>query len=150
MKRTITLGIILVFICITSCNKRTKASGLKISELNGVLCYPSEYIPQMTIYLKDINSDEIHKLKTEENQRQFKFTASPQGEYYLYAYTIEKTSVDSKGSVSRAKGGYTKAVPCGLNVKCNDHTLLLIKLKDKVFKDTISLCDWYGAIVPEE
>ena len=120
------------------------------SEINGVLCYPSEYIPEMTIYLKDINSQAIHKLKTKENQRLFKFSDIPRGQYFIYAYTVEKTSVDSNGSPSKAKGGYSKAVSCGLTVKCNDHQLLPIGLKDKIFRDTVSLCDWYGAIVPEE
>jgi len=117
--------------------------------LKGTLCYPSDYIPAMTIYLKEVNSDTLFTLTTSIDQEEFEFVNVPSGEYYAYAYTIEEESIDADGSKSRAGGGFTYAVLCGLSVDCLDHSLIVIKLSGNT-TETIQLCDWYGAIIPEE
>lgn len=129
----------------------TLSSNIKATkELNGTLCYPSDYIPKMTVFLQEVATGKIHKITTQEDQRSFKFSDIPFGDYYAYAYAIDQTQTDSKGNTSKASGGFTKAVPCGLSVECNDHTLIQIKVDNEITKDTISICDWYGAIVPDE
>jgi hypothetical protein len=104
----------------------------------------------MTVYLKHKDSDKIYKLTTAENQRLFKFNNIPFGDYFAYAYTIDKTLSNTSGVETKASGGYTKAVPCGLTVQCNDHSLIKIEINNKITEDTILICDWYGAIVPKE
>lgn len=132
-------------------NNDSLSSNIKTTkELNGTLCYPSDYVPKMTVFLQDVATKKIHKIITQEDQRSFKFMDVPYGDYYAYAYTIEQTLTDSEGNSSKASGGFTKAVPCGLTVECNDHTLIHIKIDNEITKDTISICDWYGAIVPGE
>jgi hypothetical protein len=138
-----TLAFIIFTVCLNACSDHTY-------EVNGVLCYPSEYIPKMTVYLKQTNSQKVYKLKTKENQRSFKFTNIPVGEYYCYSYTIDKILTDTRGIGHKASGGYTKAVPCGLTVDCKDHTLIKFKIDSNIGKDTINLCDFYGAIAPSE
>jgi hypothetical protein len=138
-----TLAFIIFTVCLSACSDHTY-------EVNGVLCYPSEYIPKMTVYLKQTNSQKVYKLKTKENQRSFKFTNIPVGEYYCYSYTIDKILTDTRGIEHKASGGYTKAVPCGLTVDCKDHTLIKFKIDSNIGKDTINLCDFYGAITPSE
>ena len=138
-----TLAFIIFTVCLRACSDRTY-------EVNGVLCYPSEYIPKMTVYLMQTNSQKVYKLKTKENQRSFKFTNIPVGEYYCYSYTIDKILTDTRGIGHKASGGYTKAVPCGLTVDCKDHTLIKFKIDSNIGKDTINLCDFYGAIAPSE
>ncbi len=138
-----TLAIIFFTVCLCACSDRKY-------ELNGVLCYPSEYIPKMTVYLKQTNSQKVYQLKTIENQRSFKFTNIPFGECCCYFYTIYKILTDTRGIESKASGGYTKAVPCGLTVDCKDHTLIKFRIDSNICKDTISICDFYGAIVPSE
>ncbi len=103
-------------------------------ELNGKLCYPSDYIPSMVVYLKEINTNQTYTLATKQNQKQFSFANIPLGNYFAYAYTVDK-----------AHGGYTNAVPCGLSYECQDHSLINIELKGQPFHDTISICDWYGS-----
>ena len=41
--------------------------------------------PKMTVYLKQTNSNKVYKQITKENQRLFKFTDIPNGEYCAYA-----------------------------------------------------------------
>ena len=137
------IGILLFVNFLTACSDKT-------GELNGVLCYPSEYIPKMNVYLKEKNSDKIYKLTTVENQRLYKFTDIAYGDYVAYAYTVDKTMSDINGVEYKSSGGYTHAVPCGLTVKCKDHSLIEIKIDKKIYSDTISICDFYGAIVPTE
>ena len=136
-------GLLFVAIYMTACVK-------KKGEINGTLCFPSEYIPKMTVYLQETNLDTTFKLTTIENQRLFKFTNIPYGKYYAFAYTIDKVYIDTNDFKFKANGGYTQVVPCGLTVNCKDHSLIIIKLNNKEFKDTISICDWYGAKVPPE
>lgn len=123
---------------------------IQTGELNGTLCFPSDYIPEMTVYLQDISNKKVYKILIQEDQRSFKFNDLPFGDYYAYAYTIEKVSSDVNGNSFKASGGFTKAVPCGLSVDCNDHSLIPIEIDAKITKDTISICDWYGALVPDE
>ncbi len=150
--------VIITFLCSCTSNNSNgvndqnvnQTANDKTTELNGVLCYPSDYIPKMTVYLKETNSDKVYKLTTTDNQRLFKFTNIPFGDYCAYAYTFDKTLTDTSGIETKASGGYTKAVPCGLTVNCNDHTLINFKIDNNISKDTISICDFYGAIVPTE
>jgi len=137
------LGILLSLLFLSACVARK-------GEINGVLCYPSDYVPSMNVYLKETHSQKIYKLTTNQDQRRFKFRNIPFGDYTAYAYTLDKVSMDRKGAQSQAKGGYTKAVACGLTIHCHDHSLIKIKIKSRRYKDTISICDFYGAIVPTE
>jgi hypothetical protein len=155
MRNTITLISVILFLysCTSSNSNQDKNqdSSNNTSELNGVLCYPSDYyIPEMTVYLRQTNSDKVYKLTTKENQSLFKFKDIPFGEYCCYAYTLDSTIEDTNGIKTKAIGGYTKAVPCGLTIDCNDHTLINFKIDSISSKDTISICDFYGAIVPNE
>lgn len=118
--------------------------------MNGSLCYPSEYIPAMTVYLKSTKSGKIYKLVTKEDQKFFKFSNIPYGEYCCYAYTLDKTVTDIDGNKNKASCGFTKAVVCGLSVDCNDHTLINFIIDKNIYKDTLSVCDFYGAILPPE
>jgi len=122
----------------------------KTGIVRGSMCYPSEYIPAMNVYLKATNSGKIHKIAIKEDQRTFKFKKVPEGNYVAFAYTIEETSMDINNKKSKAHGAFTKLVPCGLTIACKDHTLIDFKVqRGKVTKD-IKICDWYGATVPEE
>lgn len=140
--KKIVVIVLIIFYLIACSNSR--------GELNGVLSYPSSYIPKMTVYLKDTATAKIYKLTTVENQRDFRFTNIPFGDYVAYAYTIDKTLSDMSGIKRKASAGYTMAVPCGLRVDCKDHTLITIKVNSKNNDDTIRIFDWYGAEVPLE
>ena len=130
-------------IALTSCASTTGV-------VQGTLCFPSEYIPAMNVYLKAVNSNTIYKLASKENQRTFSFKKIPEGSYVAFAYTLEETSVDLNNKKSKASGGFTRFVPCGLSVNCKDHTLIDFIVKKGKTTNAISICDWYGAIVPVE
>jgi hypothetical protein len=116
-------------------------------EVIGRLCYPSDYLPKMTVYLKEVNTKKTYTLTTKEDQEFFRFIDIPYGKYIAYAYSIENVVTDEYGLKVKSSAGFTKAVPCGLTVECVDHTLIIFNVDSR---DTISICDSYGAIVPLE
>ena len=118
--------------------------------VQGKLCFPSEYIPVMNVYLKASNSNTIYKLVSKENEQTFTFKKIPEGSYVAFAYTTEATLLDLNNKKSKGSGGYTRFVPCGLSVDCKDHTLINFKVQKGKTTNAISICDWYGAIVPAE
>jgi hypothetical protein len=115
--------------------------------VKGTVCYPSDYIPAMTVYLKNKKTDKIYSLELQENQKAFKFKKIPEGNYIAFAYTIQEVSTDLNNKTSIASGGYTHAVPCGLTVDCKDHSLLIFKVQNGKTTKNIQICDWFGAIM---
>ena len=118
--------------------------------VQGKLCFPSEYIPAMNVYLKATGSNAVYKLASKENQQTFTFKKVPEGNYVAFAYTAEATQLDLNNKKSKASGGFTRFVPCGLSIDCKDHTLISFKVNQRKTTGAISICDWYGAIVPAE
>ncbi|WP_210465384.1 hypothetical protein [Rufibacter roseolus] len=146
MKLTLILAVLLIF------NSKPKfEKGNKLGTIKGTLCYPGHYIPQMFVYIKNTTTKKVYKTFIKENKKTFQFNKVPVGNYVAYAYTVEKTVTDSDGkNESKASGGYTKMVPCGLSVNCKDHTLIEFKVSATKAVSNIEICDWYGAIIPKE
>lgn len=120
------------------------------TEVGGTICYPSYYIPEMTIYLKNIDSNSLYKTTVQKNQKTFKFADIPKGKYVVYAYTKDEIMSDEQGNKFKGSGGFTQMVPCGLSVDCIDHTLIEFEVKSNKKINNLEICDWYGAIVPLE
>ncbi|PQJ81265.1 hypothetical protein [Polaribacter glomeratus] len=136
----ILLSTILLF---TSC-------GINKGIVKGSLCYPSDYIPEMNVYLKNMDNNKIYLTDTKQGQKTFRFKKIVSGNYVAYAYTKDSIAMELNGNSLKASGGFTKAVDCGLTVKCNDHRLVKFEVKKGKTVNSISICDWYGALVPKE
>ena len=100
----------------------------------GKLCYPSEAIPPLEVFLKNTTTGEYLKLETVQNQSTYAFKDVNEGPNFIaFAYV--------KGGTYG--GTYSPAVACGLSVNCTDH-------KPQEFMVTsmgttgIDICDWYG------
>lgn len=109
--------------------------------VTGKLCYPSEVLPTMTIYLKDVDSDGVLTKNTQINEANYEFLDVPEGTYVAYAYPQGQSELG---------GGYTQAVPCGLTVECTDHSLIEIPVAADETVSGVDICDWYGAEIPEK
>ncbi len=118
--------------------------------VRGTVCYPSDYIPAMNVYLKNKETSKIYSLEVKENQKPFKFKKVPEGNYIAFAYTVQEISTDHNNKTSIANGGYTHAVPCGLTVDCKDHSLLIFKVEKGKTTKNIQICDWFDAIMAED
>jgi hypothetical protein len=104
--------------------------------VRGKICYPSENIPVMTIYFRDVLTNQLSELAISENQMNYVVQLAP-GKYYAYAWVSEY----------QIGGMYSKAVECGLGNSCNDHSPLLFEVKVGVVLDGIDLCDW---VIPQD
>lgn len=108
--------------------------------VKGKLSYPSEYVPSLIVYLKNTATGELFKYVSKEGEMKYEFKNIPAGKYVAYCYLND--------SDSDFGAGYTKAVPCGLSVECNDHSLIQFEVKEKGITDKINIGDWYGAEIP--
>ena len=106
----------------------------KTGNIKGTLGYPSEGIPPLEVYaISTTDSSNYFFIKTSQNQNSFEIEDVDPGTYYVLAY-----------SESNFAGGWTKAVPCGLSVDCNDHSLTPVVVKAGVTTSGIELKDWYA------
>lgn len=106
----------------------------KVGKVTGKLCYPSEGIPPLTVYLKNNSTGDWQSLDTAQNQATYTFDDVPAGSYIAFAYP-------KSYSVS---GSFSPAVPCGLTVSCTDHKPTVFNVEGGKTTSGIDICDWYG------
>lgn len=102
--------------------------------ISGRICYPSEFIPEMTLFFEDLSTLQITELLIAENQTGYTMQLSP-GTYIAFAYL---------NSGALLGGSYSRAVPCGLGTDCNDHSLIEFEVVPGKSLDNIDICDWYS------
>lgn len=108
--------------------------------VNGMICFPSEFIPEMTIYFQEAGSGSITDLVIEQDQSTFSIEL-PAGVYTAFAH--------SNNEEIELGGMYSEAVACGLSAACTDHSLRPFRVSAGEVVDDIDICDWYAQdIVP--
>ncbi|TAK14067.1 MAG: carboxypeptidase regulatory-like domain-containing protein [Anaerolineae bacterium] len=105
-----------------------------LGTVSGRVCYPSSGIPPMTLYLSDPAQAILISLDIAQNQSEYT-TDVPPGSYTAFAWLPDF----SYG------GSYSQAVPCGLSVGCEDHSLIQFNVAAGASTTGIDVCDWYGA-----
>jgi hypothetical protein len=101
--------------------------------VEGMLCYPSEGIPPLNVYLQQSGS--ANPIQVPHAQNQSTFSAEvPAGTYTAYAWLPDF----SYG------GSYSAAVACGLGAECTDHSLVEFSVAAGAITSGVSICDWYG------
>lgn len=110
------------------------------NSVGGTLCYPSEYIPAMTVCLKNITTKTVYMFETDDNQRFFQFINIPEGNYVSFTYNSNRKHYE---------GGYTYMVPCGLRFGCDDHRLIVFQVEEGSNIDDIEICDFYYDTIPK-
>jgi hypothetical protein len=103
------------------------------STIEGHVCYPSEYIPAMTVYLENVLNNTAVEVPIPLNGGNFSQQVPP-GEYIAYAWLP-----DFSGG-----GTYSQSVLCGLTVNCTDHSLIQFVVAPATTVTNIEICDWYG------
>ncbi len=98
----------------------------------GKICYPSEFIPSMTLYFQNNETGAVNQLQINENQNSYTHELEP-GDYVAFAYQEQSLG-----------GMYSEAVGCGLSAECTDHTLLVFTVLPGETIDGIDICDWYA------
>jgi hypothetical protein len=99
----------------------------------GTICYPSEGIPPMNLYLDSAGDAEPAVVAISQDQSSYSVELAPGG-YTAYAWLPDFT----------LGGSYSQAVPCGLSVECSDHSLIEIQVSAGATTSGVDVCDWYG------
>jgi len=100
--------------------------------VSGKICYPSQYIPEMTAYFENISTGQYLSLPIALNQNTYGIFLPP-GKYKAYAWLPDFS----------LGGSYSKAVPCGLTTNCTDHTLIEFQVNSGTNINGVDICDWY-------
>ncbi|HSJ53044.1 MAG TPA: hypothetical protein VLC52_04785 [Anaerolineae bacterium] len=106
--------------------------------IQGKLCYPSDYIPAMTVYAREVNTGETVTVEVPENTPEYRLEVPGEATYQVFAWTV-----DGLG------GSYSRFVTCGLSVECTDHSLIPVPVGAGQTVTGIDVCDFYGGTVPE-
>lgn len=108
--------------------------------ITGELGYPSEYIPPLRVIAFDVYSEDYYYVDTQLNQETYEITGLPAGTYHVMAYVREEGPGIS--------AGYSQAVPCGLRVECDDHSLIDVIVYSGEITEDVDPIDYYAQ--PEE
>jgi hypothetical protein len=87
----------------------------------------------MTAYFEATDAEALVELPIAAGQNSYSVKL-PAGTYIAYAWLLDF----SRG------GLYSRAVPCGLNAECEDHTVLAFSVSEDSLLSGIDLCDWFA------
>lgn len=102
--------------------------------VTGKLCFPSEAIPEMTVYLVNMVTKQVTSVPIAFNQTTYTAKVPP-GSYIAFAYTKAQPGMG---------GSYSPAVPCGLTTACTDHSPSVFQAPAGGTVTNIDICDWYS------
>lgn len=111
----------------------TASPTLPANNVTGRICFPGDDIPEMTLYLEETNNETLVELPVEAGQSAYEADLPP-GLYIAYAWLKDF----SRG------GLYSRAVPCGLESGCDDHSLLPFTVERETVTGGIDVCDWFA------
>ncbi|MFC1922911.1 LysM peptidoglycan-binding domain-containing protein [Chloroflexota bacterium] len=101
--------------------------------ISGELSFPSEHIPALTIFAirTDNGKNAYYSIQTGDGQSSYSIRVDP-GVYHLLAYAGDYAS------------GYTFYVKCGLDLHCQDHSLVPVVVEAGSVISGIDIQDWYA------
>lgn len=111
----------------------TASPTLPANNVTGRICFPGDDIPEMTLYFEETNNETLVEIPVAAGQSTYE-TDLPSGMYIAYAWLKDF----SRG------GLYSRAVPCGLESGCDDHSLLTFTVERVTVTRGIDVCDWFA------
>jgi hypothetical protein len=106
--------------------------------VSGQVCYPSEFIPPMTIYFLNLGNDELTSLPHLGGETSYSHQL-PGGTYYAFAF---RNDVEMNGG-----GAYTDYIACGAEEGCGGQSLHPFEVPAGGQVTEINICDW---VIPAE
>lgn len=102
--------------------------------MRGKVCYPSDAIPEMTVYIVNMVTKQVTSVPIAFNQSNYSAQVPP-GSYIAFAWIKAQPGPG---------GTYSPAVPCGLTVACTDHSPTVFQAPAGGIAADINICDWYS------
>jgi hypothetical protein len=128
LKSALWTGVLMV-LTLTACQP-APTSGV----VSGKICFPSDTIPEMTLFFQSTNTERTISYQAHEGQNSYSLELEP-GTYHAYSWLPEGMLIG---------GMYSTAVPCGLEASCTDHSLLPVEVKAGKETSGVDICDWYA------
>jgi hypothetical protein len=101
----------------------------------GQLSFPSSFIPAMTVVAFEVGTQNYRYVLTIENSSTYQIDGLAPGKYFVVAYPSTDPNYP---------GGYSAAVPCGLQASCTDHSLIPVEVKSGEVTQGINPGDFYA------
>jgi hypothetical protein len=105
--------------------------------ISGRLSYPSEELPALRIVAFNLANDDFYFVDTVQNQGTYLLENLPEGIYHVMAYPL-------RSGLGAPGGGFSQAVPCGLNASCTDHSLIDVPVFAGQETPNVNPTDWYA------
>jgi hypothetical protein len=114
---------------------------LQNGTISGNVNYPSDFVPPQKVVAYRVGDfSTYYTAETALNETAYTISVPP-GDYYVVSYVMD-------GNLA---GGYTQAIPCGLQYGCDDHSLITVTVNAGQTTSDINPFDWYapaGAFPP--
>lgn len=123
----------------------------------GTVSYPADVILPMTVYAIPVTAIHASSIRAQANCFRAVETVLNQGSFHILDlapgnYDVIAASIRAVGlpvasdarTTHTFEGAYTRAVACGLNVGCDDHTLLPVTVQSGKETTGVKVTDWYA------
>ena len=110
-----------------------------LGTIEGALSYPSEFLPLQRVVAFDVDDMGTFYVTEDTSQGTYQLEVPP-GAYYVLAYLINPKEI---GAAPGMFAAYSKAVECGLQAECDDHSLVPVDVQAGVTVTDIHPMDWY-------
>ena len=107
--------------------------------VSGQLMYPASGIPSLRVVAFQAGASNVYHVDTALGQKTYELDGLLPGTYRVVAYTLA-----GGGFTPGLAGGYSKAVPCGLQYGCNDHTLIDVVVTSGHVTTDVDPNDYYA------
>jgi hypothetical protein len=112
------------------------------ASIDGTIGFPSEYVPAMQVYARDVDTSHLASLATRQDQIHFRFEL-PVGRYVFFAVPDEPGAPEIYG----AHTSYSDCLLRDPKGECSDHTLAIVALSAGRRAVNVKLDDWF---LPDE
>lgn len=107
--------------------------------ITGQLSYPSEFLPSQRVVAFSIEDSQVYYAVDVVEGGTYSLSVLP-GTYVVLSYIIDPETLSAPPGFGAA---YSKAVVCGLEVGCDDHSLVPVTVGESETVSGIDPGDWY-------
>jgi hypothetical protein len=114
------------------------SAGVSAGTLEGIVTFPSQFVPSMTVYVSDVDTARVHTVLLPHGQKNFTAEVPP-GRYVVFLAPNDPGAPNVYGAYTR----YSLCAPRGVDGKCENHALIEVTVSAKAPRAAVTIDDWY-------
>jgi hypothetical protein len=114
------------------------SAGALAGTIEGVVTFPSQLVPSMTVYASDLDTSRVHSVQLARGQANFTVEVPP-GRYLVFLAPNEPGAPNIYGAYTQ----YSLCAPHAGDAQCEDHALVAITISAKTPRCAVTIDDWY-------